>query len=105
LVTVVADRLEDLVPVVVDVVAVVVVDPTDARSPVVEPVPELEVAVDDAVVVAGAVTANAVVPPTTPMAAAEAAMARARRVRCHRRRVAVLIRCFSMPRLCAAGVW
>ena len=108
---------EDVVVVVVawllepaaEVVAVLEVEPTAARSSdvAVEPV-ELVVAVEPelvvAPVVAGVVSASAVVPPTTLTIAADAATMRDRRVRLHRRRVAGLISGRLMVRSCAVVV-
>ncbi len=82
-----------------DVVAGVELEPTAASPP--EVLDELVADVAD--VVAGAM-ASAVVPPTTPTAATEAAMMRDRRVRLQRRRVAVLIRGRFMAPRCAACV-
>ncbi len=76
-----------------DVVAVVAVEPTEARSSEVLDAAMPDDEPVDAVVevVGGAATASAAVPPTTPIAAAEAATRRERRVRLQRRRVAVVI--------------
>jgi len=84
--------VEDVVVELVDV-AVVAVEPTEARSSEapVAAVPDDE-PVDAVVEVDGAATASAAVPPTTPIAAADTATMRDRRVRLQRRRVAVLIR-------------
>jgi hypothetical protein len=87
------------------VVAVVEVEPTEARSSDTVPLdPEVDPEVELVVEVAGAAMARAVVPPTTLITAADAATMRLRRVRLQRRRVAVLISGRFMVQPCAASV-
>ena len=91
------------------VVAVVEVEPTEARSSDTVPLdPEVELVVEPevelVVEVAGAAMARAVVPPTTLITAADAATMRDRRVRLQRRRVAVVISGRFMVQPCAATV-
>jgi len=87
------------------VVAVVEVEPTEARSSDTVPFdPEVDPEVELVVEVAGAAMARAVVPPTTLITAADAATMRLRRVRLQRRRVAVLISGRFMVQPCAASV-
>jgi hypothetical protein len=87
------------------VVAVAEVEPTEARSSDAVPLdPEVDPEVGLVVGVAGAATARAAVPPTTLIAAADAATMRDRRVRLQRRRVAVLISGRFMVPPCAVSV-